>query len=145
MAGLKGENQIEKFRKIAGMLVSQISSFDGVAGVILEGGLTRGFADKYSDVDITVFLSEKTESLRKRIQKMGADEQERSSVDVDLSVHSLKEFKKRRWSEIDRWDYSHAEIVYDPRGEVRKVFNQKLRVSRGFWVRRVAVSAEYLK
>jgi predicted nucleotidyltransferase len=145
MVSLKGENQIKKFMKIAEKLVSKISSFDGVVGVIFEGGLARGFADKYSDVDITVFLDRKDERLRKQIRKIGADEQKHSVVDVDLSVHFLEEFAKRRWSEVDRWDYSHAKIVFDPKGEIEKVFSKKLRVPRSFWVRRIVVSAEYLK
>lgn len=142
---LKGKNQIEKFRRIAEKLASRISTFDGVAGIIVEGGLTRGFVDKYSDVDVTVFLDRENERLRKRIRKIGADEQKCSAVDVDLSVHVLEKFIKRRWGDVERWDYSHAEIVFDPKGRIRKAFSEKLAVPRSFWLRRVVVSAEYLK
>jgi len=52
---LKGENQIRKFRRVAEELVSIIAPYEGVAGIVLLGALVRGFADKTSDLDITVF------------------------------------------------------------------------------------------
>jgi len=46
---------------------------------------------------------------------------------------------------VDRWEFSRAEIVYDPKGEIRKVFGEKLRLPKDLWTRRIAVCVEYLK
>jgi len=145
MVELRGENQIEKFKGIAQKLVSRIISFKGVTGVIFIGGLVRGFADKYSDVDILVFLGKKDENLRKQLRKIGASEQERSRVDIDLEVHFLQDFSKQKWDEMSRWDFSHAEIVYDPKVKIKKLFNEKLRIPKNFWIKRIVVYSEYLK
>jgi len=145
LAKLKGKNRIRKFRRAAEVLVSKIASCKGVAGIIFIGGLVRGFADKFSDLDIIVFLSKRDERLRRQIYNLGLDEERLSGVEVDLEVHFLDDFKRWRWDEVDRWDFSRAMIVFDPEGDVRKVFDEKLRVSRDFWVRRIAVCAEYLK
>jgi predicted nucleotidyltransferase len=145
MVELKGENQVKKFRQIAEGLVSEVSSFEGVAGIVFIGGLVRGFADRFSDVDIIVFLSRKDEGLRKRIRDLGLDVEKRFGVDADLEVHFLEDFKRRKWDEVDRWEFSRAEIVFDPKGEVKKVFGEKLRVRKGFWIRRIVVCGEYLK
>jgi len=145
MVELKGENQVKKFRQIAEGLVSEISLLDGVAGIVFIGGLVRGFADRYSDVDIIVFLSRRDAKVRKRIRGLGVDEQRRLGVDVDLEVHFLEDFKRWKWDEVDKWEFSRAEIVFDPKGEIKKMFREKSKVSKGFWVKRIAICGEYLK
>jgi predicted nucleotidyltransferase len=145
MVKLKGENQIRKFRQVAEGLVSKMSSFEGVTGIVFIGGLVRGFADKFSDLDIIVFLTRRDEQLRRQISDLGLDEQRRLGIDVDLEVHFLEDFKKWNWDEVDKWEFSRAEIVFDPKGEIKKVFSEKLRVPKDFWIKRIVVCGEYLK
>ncbi len=142
---LKGENQIAKFKQLAEALVSKIVSHEGVVGVIFIGGLVRGFADKYSDIDIITFLSRRDETLRTQIRKISLDEEIRSKVDVDFEVHFLEDFKKWKWDEADRWEFSKAKIVFDPEGKVEEVFRDKLCLPKDFWIKRVVIYAEYLK
>jgi len=63
---LKGENRIKKFRRVAEGLASKISACEGVTGIVFIGGLVRGFADKFSDLDITVFLNKEMKSSERR-------------------------------------------------------------------------------
>jgi hypothetical protein len=105
----------------------------------------RGFVDKFSDLDIIVFLSKRDEHLRKQISDLGMDEQKRLGIDVDLEVHFLEDFKKSKWDEVDKWEFSRAKIVFDPEGEVKKVFGQKLKLPKDFWIKRIVVCGEYLK
>ena len=145
MVKLKGENQIRKFRQVAEGLVSKISSFEGVTGIVFIGGLVRGFADRFSDLDIIVFLSRRDDQVRRKIRDSEVDEQRRLGIDVDLEVHFLEDFRRWKWDEVDRWEFSRAEIVFDPKGEVKKVFREKLRVPKNFWIKRIVVCGEYLK
>jgi len=138
MLHLKGKNRIEEPRKIAAQIVSDISSLEGVSGLVFEGGLARGFMDKYSDLDITVLLAKEDEGLVERIRKIASHAEKHGGIDVDLEVHQMDELK-RKWSEIERWDYSHAQIVLDADGEVRKLLEEKLSVSTEFWVRRIVI------
>jgi len=142
---LKGKNQIKEFRKVAEELVSKIVLFEGVGGIVFIGGLVRGFTDKFSDVDIIVFLIRKDEHLKRKISSLGSDEQRRLGIDIDLEVHFLEDFKRWKWDEVDKWEFSRAKIVFDPRGEVEKVFSEKLRVPKDFWVKRIVICGEYLK
>ena len=103
MLRLKGKNRIQEFSAIANALSAKITSLGGVAGVVFLGGLVRGFADKFSDIDIIVLLNEKDKDLRRRIQKIGSQDKERSHVDIDLTVHFLEDFERWRWDEIDKW------------------------------------------
>jgi predicted nucleotidyltransferase len=143
-AKLVGKNQISEFRQIAEGLVSKLSSFEDVVSVVFSGGLVRGFMDNYSDIDIMVFLKEEDRVLARQIRKMGSDAQRLTGVDVDLEVHSLG-WLKRRWNEIDRWSFATSQIVYDPRRETEKLFEDKLKLSGKFWVRRIVICCEYLK
>jgi predicted nucleotidyltransferase len=143
--GLKGENRVRKFKRVAEELSSRIASSEEVAGIVFHNALTRDFADEFSDLDIMVFLSKKNTRLRRHIYEMGIEEERRSGNSVDLEVHFLDEFKGQKWNEAEKWDLSRAKIVYDPQGETNRVFNQKLRVHKGFWLKRIVICSEYLK
>jgi predicted nucleotidyltransferase len=145
MKRLEGKNRIRRFRQIAKALTSKIIAYKGVAGVVYIGGLVRGFADRHSDVDIIVLLNEKNEDLREKIKKIGSDTQKCSFVDIDLEIHSIEDFRRREWGEIDKWDFSRAEIVFDADGETLKLLREKTRVSESFWTKRIVVCGEYLK
>ena len=145
MLNVKGKNQIRKFRQVAEGLASKIAPYKGVAGIVFIGGLVRGFTDKFSDLDIIVFLNRKDKHLRRQIYDLGLDEERRFGIDIDLEIHFLEDFKKWKWSEVDKWEFSRAEIVFDPKGGIKKVFREKLRVPKDFWVKRIVVCGEYLK
>jgi len=142
---LEGNNQIKTFSRIAQRLASKISSHRGVIGIAFLGGLVRGFADRFSDVDIVVLLAGRNQALRKQFYDMSSTMQRRSGIDIDMEVHFLEDFKKHRWGEMDRWEFSKAKIVYDPEGTVKEVFKEKLRLPPSFWIRRVVEYAEHLK
>jgi predicted nucleotidyltransferase len=145
MVGLKGKNQVAKFRQVARRLVAQISPLEGVCGIVLLGGLARGFADRFSDVDVIVFLTKKDNELSRKIRSIGSDASRLSGLDVDLEVDSLANFGRWKMDEVVMWDISRAEIAFDPKYEVAEAFERKFRVPKSFWVKRVAVCAEYLK
>jgi len=145
MFDFKGQNRISQFEETASRIVSKVSTIDGVAGIVFLGGLVRGYADRSSDLDITVFLDKDDGSLKRRIRSMGLEEQKTTGIDVDLEVHCFEDFERKRWSEVDRWDYSIAKVVFDPIGEVTKMISTKLEVPEQFWVKRVVLCAEYMK
>jgi predicted nucleotidyltransferase len=139
MVRLKGENRIERFRQVAKRLASKIASYEGVCGIVFIGGLVRGFADRFSDLDITVFISKKDEGLKRRIYNVGLGEGKVSGIDLDLEIHFIHDFKRWRLNEADRWEFSRAKIFFDPKGEVECMFREKLRVSKSFWIKRIVV------
>ncbi len=145
MDALKGPNEIERVRSIAAELRSYLVSYRKVMGIVYSGALVRGFADKYSDVDITVFLSENDEVLRKELNDKVEDIHKRVGTDIDFVVYVFSDFSRRKWNETDRWDFSNADIVYDPTGQMRKFINEKLRVKESFWLKRIVIAAQHLR
>lgn len=143
---LKGQNRIGEFRRVAEELVSEISKEENVLGIVLLGGVVRGFVDKSSDLDVTVFLNKKDGASCRKIRNIGLRVAKSHNVDLDLMVHSLDDFTKRRMKEEAlKWEYSNARIVLDATGDVKRVLREKLRPSKDFWTRRIAVCGEYIK
>jgi predicted nucleotidyltransferase len=144
MQKLEGENLIEEYEKIAERVKLRIVSMKGVSGIVYTGGLVRGFADRYSDVDIIVFLSSRRRELRERIKKIGVDEQKNSKVEIDLEIHYLEDFAERKMDEISKWDYSKSRIVFDPDGRIRELLRKKMRTPKERWIERIVTCAEYM-
>ncbi len=134
MVKLKGKNQIGRFRQVAKRLVTRISKYEGVCGIVLLGGLARGFADRFSDLDLAVFLSESNEPLRRQIHEVALDEQKRSSIDTDILIYSLGDLEKQHWGETEKWMFSEAKIAFDPQGETKKGLHKEAEGSQRFLV-----------
>ena len=145
MTELKGSNQIDTFRQVAEKLVSRICACQGVCGILYHGGLVRGFADRFSDLDITVFSDGDDEGLQRAIRIIEREEEKRSGLETDLMIHDLKDSLKRIWSEIERREFSKAKIVFDPEGQIEELLSEKLSVSQDFWVNRIATLTACLK
>jgi predicted nucleotidyltransferase len=142
---LQGENHIGRFQKVAEELTAKLALCEGVEGIVFIGGLIRGFVDKFSDLDVIVLLDRQDEDLRRRIYRIGLDEERCSGIEPDLEVHSLEDFRKIKLSEPEKWELSRADIVLDLKGEVKKALRKKLRLVGDFWVKRIAICVEYLK
>jgi len=145
MTELKGMNEIETFRRVAEKLVSRISAYKEVCGILYHGGLVRGFADRFSDLDITVFLDRDDKGLQRAIRSIALHEERHSGLEIDLMIHDLEDSRKKRWDEIERREFSKAKVVFDPKGQIEELLSEKLSMSRDFWVSRVAPLTEYLK
>jgi len=145
MAQLKGENQIGKFSEVAERLVSKISSYEGVSGIVLLGGIARGFTDKFSDLDVTTILGTDDGFLRTKIRDTALAEEKCSGIEIDMELHLLEDIKSAEWDEIERWEFSKAKIVSDPEGETKEVLTRKLMVPEDFWTEHIAACAEYIE
>jgi predicted nucleotidyltransferase len=144
-AKIEGRNRIAHFRRVATEFASKIKVHDGVTGILFIGGLVRGFADEFSDLDVVVLLKERNEDLKKKLIRLWLDTEHRHRIEIDFEIHPIEDFRKQSWDEADRWEFSKAKIFFDPNGETKKVLDEKLRVSENFWEKRVVICAEYLK
>jgi len=142
---LKGVNRIAYFRKVAADFASKIATHEGVAGILFLGGFVRGFVDEFSDLDVMVLLKNKDDNLKRKLIGLWRDAERRYHIEIDFEVHFVEDFRAYGWGDSDRWEFSKAEIVFDPNGETREVLEEKLRVSESFWKKRVVVCAEHLK
>ena len=144
MDGLHGENRIESFKRIADEIVKSISHFSSVEGILYIGGLTRNFADKYSDLDMVVLFNNDDPFAKDFLTSLSAQHEDRSGLEIDIEIYFLEDYLNQEWNEYTKWDLSHAIYAFDRQGEVKKQFDKKLHLDDNDWRRRLAHPLVYL-
>ena len=116
-----------------------------VVGILLSGGLSRGFADEFSDVDFEVFFHRK--------QKKGWMDNPCTPQGniVEFDTRCFEDWNDPRkdesiWTMANRWDKSHAKVLYDPAGKLKALLKRKLVFRPGElrWLKREKYDAWWL-
>jgi len=122
----RGPNLAAEYRERAWQLARRFGVLEGVVGVALVGALTLGRADRYSDIDLVVYLRRHT----LRTWLLGAaplpeGESYYHGLRLDLSYRDYADERVREWSAAERWQAARAEILYDPEGLIAELFQRK--------------------
>ncbi|MHA2426390.1 MAG: nucleotidyltransferase domain-containing protein [Candidatus Thorarchaeota archaeon] len=128
---------------VANELVQRVSHFTSVEGIIYMGGLVRGFADKYSDVDIIVLLNNEDPYTRDFLPSVSANLEDKSNLEIDVEVYLFESFNNRDWNEYQKWDLSHSEVAFDRHGRVTTMLKDKLSMSDNEWRVRISKAIVY--
>ena len=112
---LRSQNRLGE---LAGQLrrnLDRFLAFEGVVGNLLCGGLSRGYADHLSEIDLTIFLTPKQYAKyqhEKTPLPMGI-----AVIDgylYDIKLEDYEAALAREYPMVALWDLSYAQIVYDP-------------------------------
>ncbi|MFX1390440.1 MAG: DUF4037 domain-containing protein [Promethearchaeota archaeon] len=107
-------------------IASELSMEMGVLGITISGGISRGYADDFSEIDLNIYLEE--DVYNNWILGMGpvphGDALWKGKY-VDLDFLSLKKEIEEEWSLIKKWDASYNKILFDPEGKIEQLFNKK--------------------
>lgn len=122
---LKGENLASHHEAVAKEFVEEIAQFKEVEGVVLLGGAAKGFADRHSDIDVVVFINEKD------FDKVPRGERQYKGYDLDTIVLYYPSAKSKWWNMERRWAYSSAKILYDPKGKIEMLLEEKIKFPKG--------------
>ncbi len=131
---VKSENLIETMRSHLAQTLPTLTVLPGVVGTTLNGGLSRGYGDHLSEIDLTLYLDSKAHSSwieqdcavlpeAKRIHDTIYDA---GGVLYDVKLADISAEQKRPWGHTELWDASYAEILYDPHGLVHSLLEDKL-------------------
>jgi hypothetical protein len=120
-------NHLAALRRHLDGVIPRLSVMEGVVGLTLNGGLSRGYADQLSEIDVTIFLT--PESFQRW-------ETDRTPITVgicmldgqlyDIKYVNYDTERERDWEPVAVWDASYAEILYDPQGLIRQLLTCKL-------------------
>lgn len=114
------------YREQARELARRFAVLEGVVGVALVGGLTLGQADRYSDIDLTVYLRHDVLHIwLSGVAPLPEGESLYHGVRLDLSYRDYADEQSRHWSSAERWQAAAAEILYDPESLVAALFREK--------------------
>ena len=120
-------NQFEAYFHQAEKLSQKIADRPGVIGVILSGGVSRGYADHLSEIDLVIYLDDRAYEDW-IIQGKAPFPEGDSLVDgwhVDLEYVSFEQEVHEPWEHVKRWDRSYAIPLFDPKGQVQALIAEK--------------------
>ncbi len=103
-------------------------SFDQVAGIMLDGGMSRGYADELSEVDVVIYVHE--QAYRNYKEKQTPCALGITKIDgqlYDIKLLNYEEELDRAYEAVALWDLSYAKIIYDPDGKIQRLFSEKLK------------------
>ena len=106
--------------------VKQLSANQDVVGITLAGGLSRGYVDQLSEIDLNIYLRENR--LQDWIEGKGPlpqGDHQGTKYHMDVSFLSLQAESKTYWSLQKKWDASYTKVLYDPTGIIEKVIDSK--------------------
>lgn len=121
-----GPDFSEQYREQAEQLARRFAIMEGVVGVLLSGGLTLGDADRYSDIDLFVYLRQ--QSLRTWYfgeAPLPEGESRYHDLRLDVSYLDYEQEQRREWSTTEQWSASRARILYDPEGLLAELLDAK--------------------
>jgi hypothetical protein len=118
----KYDEMLDEAKKIAGKL----SKEKGIIGITLCGGLSRGYADELSEIDLNVYLED--DIYDNWIIGMGPIPHSDALWEgnyVDIDFFSYERELKENWGLIKKWDASYNVILYDPEQKLEILFKEK--------------------
>jgi hypothetical protein len=101
----------------------ELAAIPGVLGITLNGGISRGFADALSEIDVTLFLGPGVLHAWGRDGSpvpLGISQYDGWTWDV--AAFDLAAREEQPWERDARWDGSYAEILHDPTGRLQALF-----------------------
>lgn len=121
-----GPDFSEHYREQAEQLARRFAVMEGVVGILLTGGLTFGDADRYSDIDLFVYLRQ--QSLRTWYfgeAPLPEGESRYHDLRLDVSYLDYEHERQRDWSIPEQWSAARAVILYDPEGLLAELLEAK--------------------
>ena len=116
-----------RFAAISKANCHALTAFEGVVGLTLNGGLSRGYADHLSEIDVTIFLTpEAYDAWQSGRAPIAQGITVLDGRLYDVKAVSYTEERDRPWEQVTLWDASYAEILYDPEGLLHAMLSEKL-------------------
>ncbi len=124
---LSSENIIDDFLAKLDKETERLKLLDGIVGITLNGGLSRGYADHLSEIDIVIYLEKEHFENRQRIKiPLPLGIVKLSGYLYDIKVVDFESEEKRIWDSVSLWDLSYSKILFDPEGKIEQLMNDKL-------------------
>jgi len=110
-------NEIEEFKKL-----------QDVVGIILDGGLSRGYGDRLSEIDVVIYLSKQSyQYYQKNLTPISLGITMINNYLYDIKILDYEEELSKSWDSVALWDISYAKILYDPENKVKEMIDLKLK------------------
>ncbi len=124
---LNSNNIIDDLLGVLNLEIDRLKLIDGVAGITLNGGLARGYADHLSEIDIVIYLEKRCfENWQKAKTPFPLGIVKLSGYLYDIKIADFEYEEKREWDSVSLWDLSYSKILFDPKGKIERLMKDKL-------------------
>jgi predicted nucleotidyltransferase len=124
---IKENNILEELMEALNRSLPGFQLYEGLAGIMLDGGMSRGYADHLSEIDVVIFLHEANyENYQKQLTPTGLGITVMDGYLYDVKLLNYENELNRTYDSVGLWDLSYAKILYDPAGELKTLFDLKL-------------------
>lgn len=104
----------------------------GVVGVVLAGGVARGYADELSELDLIVYLDpDAVTRWAAGAAPYPAGDALADGIYTDISYVDWSAEAGGDWPMVKRWDRSYAVVLHDPAGRVHRLYREKVPFGPG--------------
>jgi hypothetical protein len=110
---------LEKATQIATTFAQQYIR-TGVVGIVLLGGIARGYFDQHADIDIAIFKRSNAEIPPTPMY------QHVEGIEIQCFVEDYEIEIAAAWETAKRWAYTSRIIFYDPDGLVARLIEEKV-------------------
>ncbi|KPJ56537.1 hypothetical protein AMJ49_04650 [Parcubacteria bacterium DG_74_2] len=125
---MKTRNIKKEIEKTIKPFLEKLQEQSYIKGIVLLGGLgKRNFIDKYSDIDLTVFISKKD---AKKISLPFEFHYQSNGKTLEFNIHQQileEEERIKKWKDFKIEAYARGKIIYDPTKRVSKLIKNKIR------------------
>jgi hypothetical protein len=107
-------------------LADEISKNDGVVGITLAGGLSRGYGDDLSEIDLNVYLDDDFyQEWKVGMGPILYGNGLWNDLWVDIKFFSYEKEWSEDWNLTKKWDTSYNIILFDPEDKIEKLLSIK--------------------
>ena len=123
----KGMNRVQELKEELRKHLPLFQQYEGLAGIMLDGGMSREFADSLSEIDVVLFLHRKQfDQYHNQLTPTALGITMMDHYLYDIKLCCYEEEMERPYGQVELWDLSYAQILYDPKGELQHLFDMKL-------------------
>lgn len=124
---LTSKNIIDNLLAALNKEIEKLKLIPGVVGITLNGGLSRGYADHLSEIDIVIYLKKKHfENWHKTKTPLPLGIVKLAGYLYDIKIVDFESEEKRIWDSVSLWDLSYSKILFDPKGKIEQLMKDKL-------------------
>ena len=123
---LPDKNLIEEMTESALNLTCELEKYGEVQGITLGGGLSRGYGDMLSEIDLNIYFDEEMLPVWLRGEgPLPHGDYQGNPFHMDVSFLNLHKVKAEKWGLLQKWDASYQKVLLDKEGEVEKMLKEK--------------------
>ena len=115
----------------------KLEKAEGVVGILLVGSSSVGYADDSSDIDLEVFVTEKSYDSERRTRG-GYESFRETDISYEwMTVEELEDALKDWKNDVDLWVYSKSTVLLDLDGKLKSLLAKYRRHPRRVWLEKL--------